>query len=209
MERSPLRPGPGIRRSCTSGDRLTDSFGAYRVPLIITDAEVETGVRISAGTPAAHAGLLLRCSRYAIGESELCGYYIGLNPDRDCVEIALLDHGYIPLAEQPVRIDNDTFYLLRARLRDSTIEVMLGADPSPLLTVEDATAWVDGAVGLTAYGAAAAFSHLYVTPTIQNYAESWRTYPELGSTPRTLSPLEWRGDGQPVPRQRLFFRLVV
>ncbi len=176
---------------------LEDEQGKYRVPVIVTDAEIDAGIAVQSESDGAHAGLLLRCSRYADGADQVNGYYLEIDPKRDRLELVRLKNGArTVLAEHAMRIDPGAVVRLFVSLRGPVIRVALEASGAPVITYSEAADPVDGAVGFWSYGGAASFSHLNVVPVISNYAETWRTYPNLGTNIRTLSPLAWQGDGK-------------
>lgn len=176
---------------------LRDNRGEYRVPVIITDADVEAGVLVQSDAATACAGLLLRCSKYAGNLSEIRGYRLSLHPAGDRIELQTCGLEPRVLACSSVTIEPNVAYPLHIALRGATITVALARGTPPVLVYDNATNAVDGAVGFFAQDTDAAFSHLNVTPVIVNHAESWRSYPVLASTSRILSPLEWQGDGRP------------
>jgi hypothetical protein len=197
-DRSWTVTGTGESRAILYGSHtLSDSTGEYRVPVIITDADIEAGVNVRSDTAEAHAGVLLRCARYAGGIRPITGYYVGLRPDTDRLELVELGTSPTVLSWHSMEIEPDVTYPLHIRLRGATVEVSLSPTAPPLITYDQATNSIEGAVGFTSLGGGAAFSHLRVIPVIRNHAEAWRSYPELGNSIRALSPLEWRGDGQP------------
>lgn len=191
--------GAADARAILSGSHdLEDEQGKYRIPVIVTDADIEAGIAVQSESDAAHAGLLLRCARYADGPDKLDGYYLGIHPKRDRLELARLKNGArTVLAEHEMRIDPGAVTRLCVSLRGPVIRVSLSASSTPVITYSEAGEPVDGAVGLSACGADATFTHLNVIPVISNYAEAWRTYPKLSANVRTLSPLAWQGDGKP------------
>jgi hypothetical protein len=193
---------PGSKVILRGSHDLRDESGEYRVPVIITDADVSTSVRVG---PGARAGLLVRCSLFSAGENAVRGYYIGLDPGRGRIQIARLDNAFSLLAEQSVELEPDTPFPLYVTLRGPEIRIARGPAETPVLVYTNANHYIDGAVGFTTYGGAAAFTHLQVTPVIINHAEAWRTYPQLSSAARILTPLEWRGDGQPYEDNDYFF----
>ena len=175
---------------------LEDSRGKYGVPVIITDADIGTEILITPDAPPAHAGLLLRCSRYE-GTNSAEGYYVGVSPERQRVQLARVNGAaYTALAEHRMQLGAAGCKLF-VSLKGATIRVSLSESGPAVITYTNATDIIDGSVGLASYGGDASFARLSVTPVIANHAESWRTYPDLGQVVRTLSPLEWRGDGKP------------
>ncbi|HYG34721.1 MAG TPA: hypothetical protein VEC99_08055, partial [Clostridia bacterium] len=175
---------------------LRDNLGEYRVPVILTDADIETGVTIPSGAAGARAGLLLRCSQYGFGVNNAKGYFVGFNPAQGCLELARVDSSYTVIERYNTAIILRKFQNLSVSLRESTLRVSLPGVADSVIVYTNLIE-LDGAVGFCTYGTEAAFSHLHVTPVIQNFAENWRTYPNLGNTKRILTPLEWSGDGQP------------
>jgi hypothetical protein len=173
---------------------LRDDRGDYRVPVIVTDVDIEAGIGVESSSSDAHAGLLLRCSRYDSGE--MTGYYLAVWPGRDCVELRRLGEPPVVLASHTMAIDPGTRLDVAVRLRGARAEVLLPPDPTPILVCTNLDQPVDGAVGFSSE-VPAWFSHLHVAPVITNRAENWRTYPVLGTGSRTLTPSDWRGDGQP------------
>jgi hypothetical protein len=188
--------GPGHKAILHGSHDLEDNLGKYRVPVILTDVDIETGITVESPLPGAHAGLLLRCSQYETGTDRVKGYYVGLNPDQDRLELARLDNSYTLLAQAPMTVDAGVLYPLYVSLRGPVLQVSLSPSSAPVLTFKNLDA-KDGAVGFANYNTDASFSHLYVTPVVTNYAETWRTYPDLGTNSRVLNPLEWSGDDQP------------
>jgi hypothetical protein len=188
--------GESTNRAVLYGNHdLEDESGNYRVPVIVTDADIEAGICIESTAPSAHAGLLLRGKQY--DHETVTGYYLAFHPHRDRLELIRLGSQPIVLADHPMKIDPGMRYDLRVELRGSTAAVMLAPVSAPVLICSNLTDAVDGAVGFSSTDGAAWFSHLYVTPVIANYADNWRTYPALGTTTRVLTPRDWEGDGQP------------
>ena len=169
--------------------------GEYRVPVIITDADIEAGVCVESTAASAHAGLLLRCARYDTGE--ITGYYLAIHPNRDRLEFLRLGPSPVVLGAHSMAVEPGARYDLRVKLRGSTVTVALAPGPEPVIACSNLNATVDGAVGFSSCDGPAWFSHLYVTPIVANQAENWRDYPLLGTSIQTLTPLAWRGDGQP------------
>jgi hypothetical protein len=192
-----LSPGPGNKALLYGTHDLNDGQGPYEVPVILTDADVETGVTVNFTNGAPHAGLLLRASAYAPGENEVKGYYLGLDPTRDLVELARLSNSYTVITTAPAKLDVGVLYRLKLSLRGRELKVFLNDALEAVLSYNDLNEWVDGAFGFTTYNASATFSHLYVTPVITNFAENWRAYPTLTGGARVLSPLAWQGDDKP------------
>jgi hypothetical protein len=190
-----LSGGSG-RAICYGSHDLRDDRGEYRVPMILTDADIEFGVRLDGPSPAGHAGLLFRCANYDRESDPMDGYYLGLNPGLGRLELARRDGGYHLLASHPLPLAAGTNYTLFVSLRGREVRVARAGGDPPLLIFDDLER-LDGAVGFANRDTDASFSHLYLTPVIPNYAENWRTYPDLGATAEVLSPREWVGDDQP------------
>ncbi len=188
--------GDSTNRSMLYGSHdLRDERGEYRLPVIVTDADIETGICIESTAPSAHAGLLLRCSRY--DTEEITGYYLALHPNRDRLELIRLGSTPTVLGGHSLVIEPGVSYDLHLKLRGPRVEVALSSTSAPVLICSNLVDAVDGAVGFSSSGGPASFSHLYVTPAVSNEAENWRAYPALGTAARTVTPLDWRGDGQP------------
>jgi hypothetical protein len=173
---------------------LPDDRGDYRVPVIVTDADIDAGIGVESSSADAHAGLLLRCSRYDSGE--IAGYYLAVWPGQDRVELRRIGNPPVVLASHAMAVDPGVCLEVAVRLRGARVEISLPPNPAPILVCTNLDQPVDGAVGFSSEGPVW-FSHLYVTPVITNQAENWRTYPILGTGSRMVTPLDWRGDGQP------------
>jgi hypothetical protein len=174
---------------------LRDESGDYRVPVIITDADIVTGVCVESTAASAHAGLLLRCARYNAGE--ITGYYLAIHPNRDRLELIRLGPHPVVLGAHPMAVEPGERHNLQVKLRGSTISVALSPAATPVITCSNLNDTLDGAVGFSSSDGPAWFSHLYVTPVIANHAENWRSYPLLGTSTQALTPSDWCGDGQP------------
>jgi hypothetical protein len=188
--------GTSGRAICQGSHTLRDERGEYTVPINLTDADIEVGVRIDGTSGLGHAGLLFRCADYGTGADHVDGYYIGLNPGLGRLELARVANRYDLLASCPLDVAAGTNHALFVRLRGTEVQIARSPDEPPLL-VFDGLERLDGGVGFANHEGDASFSHLYLTPVISNHAEAWRTYPELGTEVRVLSPLEWAGDDQP------------
>ncbi len=176
---------------------LRDEQGSYPVLTIINDADIETGIRVSSQAPSARAGVLFRCSALSSGENAGRGYLVAVNPSQHRIELARLNDSYTVLAAAPAAVSTGVCQEVFITLRGPTIRVALSSASEPILIYTNLVEFADGGVGFCTYGSEAFFTHLNVTPVVRNYAESWRTYPQLTSTARTLTAAAWQGDDQP------------
>ena len=199
--------GPVLAKAMLNGTHnMVDSRGSYRVPVALTDFDVEAGVTVLQTNEAAHAGVAFRCSRYADGLGGQDGYYIGLQPGGARVQLYRLGPGtgHTLLSEAPCPLEPNTNYNVFLSARGSNITVRLDPRAAPVLTWSDAQVSFGG-IGLGACSGSASFSHLNVTPVVQNYAETWRAYPNLEGAPRALKAAEWAGDGAPYTEMDFFY----
>jgi hypothetical protein len=191
--------GPVIAKAMLNGSHdETDTRGRYRVPVALTDFDVQAGITVLTTNDIAHAGITFRFNRYDDGAGGQDGYYAALHPGRDKVQLYRLGPftGHTLVTEADCVLEPNTNYNICLSVRGSNVTVRLDPIDPPAL------AWSDiqidfGGIGMGAGGGSASFTHFNLTPVLPNYAESWRDYPLPQGPPRRLTSAEWAGDNNP------------
>lgn len=111
---------------------------------------------------AGNAGVIFRVSKPAIGADLYEGYYVGITPDSNRIEIGKSsDQKYTRLASKPVTVEGHKKHRLKVEAKGSLIRVFLDDAKEAVLTVED-NQFSKGTVGLRSYDAMPVYDNIKV-----------------------------------------------
>jgi len=147
----PARPVNEYR----SGEKLVVRDGDYRDLRLVADFAVLDGSH--------DVGVIFRVSRPAVGFDALRGYFVGVSTGRSTVVLGAMNgHGWREIAIAPAYVDPNAQRLV-VEATGPRINVYLGSDLQPVITVDDAE-FNRGSVGCRVVDTHAVFSSLAVTP---------------------------------------------
>ncbi|WP_207421525.1 beta-L-arabinofuranosidase domain-containing protein [Desertivirga brevis] len=108
------------------------------------------------------AGVIFRVSKPFIGADFYEGYYVGVNPVLNRVEIGkAVDQKYKMLASSAFKVNPEQKYRLTVKAKGPSIRVYLGSSTEPLVSVSDAE-YRQGMVGLRSYDGMPWFDNIIV-----------------------------------------------
>lgn len=126
------------------------------------DLVMEAEVSVSSGSKAwGNAGVIFRVSEPGNGADAYKGYYAGLRPGNNRIEVGKANGGsWTLLANPSVNLSYDQTYSLKVSAEGSTIKVYL--DGTLVSTVQDSS-FASGSVGVRSHCAAATFDDISVS----------------------------------------------
>ena len=153
--------------SVDSGEYLQGDGSAYGPKSVadgtgFADFIFEADVKVLSGSHSSgNAGVIFRVTEPSTGADAYKGYYAGLRPGNDRIEVGRVNNGWTLLAEPSVSLDYDTVYRLKIDAQGGTFKIFL--DGSLVTTVND-SAYTSGALGVRSHRAAARFDNIEVNP---------------------------------------------
>ncbi|MBC7914751.1 MAG: glycoside hydrolase family 127 protein, partial [Pyrinomonadaceae bacterium] len=109
-----------------------------------------------------NAGIIFRVTNPAIGADLYEGYYVGLNPAQNIIEIGkAAKQKYILLASSSFKVEPEKKYKLKVEAKGSDIRVFLNDEKDPVLKAND-NQFSKGTIGLRSYDALPSYDNIRI-----------------------------------------------
>ncbi|WP_207532111.1 beta-L-arabinofuranosidase domain-containing protein [Desertivirga arenae] len=109
------------------------------------------------------SGVIFRVSNPSIGADFYKGYYVGISPGFNRLEIGKAGSGnYKMLNSVPFKVSPGQKYRLKVKAAGSLIEVFIDNTTKPLVSVTD-TEYISGSIGLRSYDGMPSYDNIVVT----------------------------------------------
>ncbi|WP_069658686.1 beta-L-arabinofuranosidase domain-containing protein [Arcticibacter eurypsychrophilus] len=109
-----------------------------------------------------NAGIVFRVSKPAIGPDLYNGYYVGINPALNRIEIGKSsEQKYVLLASSSLKVEPEKKYKLKVEAKGPDICVFLDDEQEPVLKIND-NEFSKGTIGLRSYDALASYDNMEI-----------------------------------------------
>ncbi|SEL76342.1 protein of unknown function [Stigmatella aurantiaca] len=156
--------------SATGGQYAVAASGGKAIAQSTRFSDFTLSARVTV-TSAGDAGLLFRVTNPETGNDAHNGYYVGLVSGTGEVVLGKMNGAWQQLKSAPAAVQLNKTHLLKVVAQQGTLHVYVDDLNTPKLTFEDTT-FLDGAIGLRSYQAAARFDDLQVSSRLLAEAES-------------------------------------
>jgi hypothetical protein len=115
------------------------------------------------------AGVVFRVNNPAIGADFYEGYYVGINPGLNRIEIGKsTNQRYVLLDSSPLKVDPEKMYKLKVEAKGASISVYLDNATKPILEAIDSQ-FNKGTIGLRSYDGMPSYDNIKVKALTQDY----------------------------------------
>ncbi|MCX7748934.1 MAG: fibronectin type III domain-containing protein [Clostridia bacterium] len=187
-----VEQGADARTICTSNFDHRD--------FVFADFEVSTQIRVSNSAPDAEAGLIFRVEKYTMNPDEFSGYYAALNVGQNKLILYKYDFATKTRTEIASKLftpalQTDKFYPIKIKTSGSNIKIFMMNNSTPFMDVTDYS-YAMGTFGYKANNTQAHYYTLIGDVTVNSYADTWYTYPNLSGAPKPLSNSTFNRNGE-------------